>query len=102
MGAVAAPSARSGVTLASGRVGLGNLDGDGGDGGCAELAGGWTLGDVDWDEDALRVELQLMLLRHHLTPSDLLNSYDADRRGSFSFKDFLVMMKKVPPARGEG
>ena len=54
-----------------------------------------TLDRIDWTVEELQRQLQLMLLWNGLTPLDLMRGWDADQGGSFSFKEFLRMLKKL-------
>lgn len=57
------------------------------------------LRELDWGGDdptgTLRVELQRLLIRAELCPLDLLRGWDSDGGGTFTKKEFLVMMKKI-------
>lgn len=53
------------------------------------------LAKVDWDLPSLRRALQLMLINAQLSPLDVLRAYDQDESGSFSKKEFLVMLKRI-------
>lgn len=50
---------------------------------------------VEWDVAALQKALQVMLIKEGLAPLDLLRAWDQDRSGTFSLKEFLVMLKKI-------
>ena len=84
-GAVSRRHAASNLTLMAGRP-----DGELG------------LDEIEWTTDELRRQVQLMLLWNQLSPLDLLAKYDVAGAkkseggdGKFSFKEFLVMMKKL-------
>ena len=54
-----------------------------------------TLDAIHWSCEELQRQMQLMLLWNNLSPLDLLTAWDSSQDGSFSFKEFLRMCKKL-------
>jgi len=56
------------------------------------------LTELPWEADGvhcLQLELQKVLIRAELCPLDLLRGYDSDGGGTFTRKEFVVMMKRI-------
>lgn len=56
---------------------------------------GATLESLAYTPKNLKRELVLMLRRAELAPLDLVRAWDVSGDGSFSFREFLIMMKKI-------
>lgn len=63
-----------------------------------------SLEDIEWMPEELQRQLQLMLMWNGLAPLDLLQSWDEDNTGEFSFREWLRMMKHIihPQGKVEG
>lgn len=58
-------------------------------------AGAPPLRSLKWSPQVLRYELQRLLIQMGIAPLDLMRGWDQGKDGSFSKKEFLVMMKKI-------
>ena len=53
------------------------------------------LRSLEWSPHVLKQEVQRLLILNDVSPLDLMRGWDQSNDGSFSKKEFCVMMKKV-------
>jgi hypothetical protein len=59
-------------------------------------AGAIPLDNIEWTPEAIRMQIQLMLITADLAPLDLVRSWDSGERDcAFSLREFLSMMKAL-------